>query len=359
MSVTLKNTKNQIFNAYKELVSELKKLEKEHKAKETEAGKLAKELEACKDAQGEPQIIVKAPAVNTLEGVIASLKSIEIGIASSFSETSALQVVEAEKLEDLREKIEEEHAQIQELYDVELDKDTMSSIIEEYLASQEEFEAHFKTKKNEYEEALETEEESWKNEKEQHRLEIEDRDREADLEKERDEELYTYQLEQERKLEDDNYAQKSKNLNLELKSLEDAKEEEWKEREKEVAEREEEFEKYKTDYEGLKEKLDKELKRAEGEAKGIIERDHKVKMRMLKTEAEGEQEAMDLKINDLKSVIEKQNMQIQKLYQQLEETQRQAQTLAIKALEGNSTSESFKAVREIAIEQAKHLGKGK
>lgn len=359
MAVTLRNTKNQIFNAYKELVSELKKLEKDHKSKETEASKLAKELAACKDHLEEPQVIVKVPTVGTLEGVIASLKSIEIGIASSFSETSALQVVEAEKLEDLSEKIEEERNQIQKLYDVELDTETMSTIIEEYLASQEEFEARFKTKKEEYAEILETETDSWKKEKEEHRLQTEDRDREASLEQDRDEELYDYQLDQERKVEDDNYAQKCKNLDLELKALKEGKDEEWKEREKEVAKQEEEFEEYKEDYDGLKAKLEKEVKKAEGEAKGIIERDHKVKMKMLKTEAEGDQEALDLKINDLKSVIEKQNNQIQKLYQQLEETQRQAQTLAIKALEGSSTSESFKAVREIAIEQAKHLGKGK
>ncbi len=359
MSVTYKNTKKQIFDAYQELVAELKRLEKAHKTKETEASKLAKELSKCQENLGEPQVIIKAPEVNTLEGVIASLKSIEIGIGSSFSETSALQVVEAEKLEDLRQKIEQEHQQIQKLYDVELNGETMSTIIEEYLATQKAFEERFRAKQEQYKEQLESEEDAWKKEKEQHRFQTAERDREADLEQQRDLELYAYQLEQERKVEDDSYAQKCKNLELELKALQESKQEEWTAREKEVAEKEQEFERYHKEYEGLKDKLDKELKKAEAEAKGIIERDHKVKMRLLKAEAKGDDDALDLKINDLKVVIEKQNQQILKLYQQLEETQRQAQHLALKALEGSSTSESFKAVREIAIEQAKHLGKGK
>jgi hypothetical protein len=109
MAISIKDTKNAIFNAYKEAVAEMKLLEKQFIGKETEATKLAQELSACQDVNGEPEVIYRVPEINTLKGIIETLKSVEMGISNSFGESSSLQVVEAEKLEDLRKQIESEH----------------------------------------------------------------------------------------------------------------------------------------------------------------------------------------------------------------------------------------------------------
>lgn len=359
MTISIKDTKNAIFNAYKEAVSELKLLEKQFKTKETEAKKLEQELSSCRDANGELEVVYKAPEVNTLKGIIETLKSVELGISVSFGESSALQVVEAEKLEDLRKQIESERKQIKELYGVEVGNGALGHLIEEYLTSQEEFEARFSEKQKQYKEERETKQSEWKKEQERYHEQIAERNREAKTEQSRDEEQYHYQLEQDRALEQDVYNQKTKQLETSLTDLKLEKQEEWAAREKEIFTREETLERYKSEYEGLPSKLDKEIKKAEAEAKGIIERDHKVKMKLMETEVTGEQNALELRIGDLRLIIEKQTEQIRKLHQQLEETQRQAQTLAIKALEGSANNDSFVAVREIAIEQAKNMGKSK
>ena len=359
MAISIKDTKNVIFNAYKEAVAEMKLLEKQFKGKETEATKLAQELSACRDVNGEPEVIYRAPEINTLKGIIETLKSVEMGISNSFGESSSLQVVEAEKLEDLRKQIESEHKQIKALYNVEVGNGALAQLIEDYLVTQEEFELHFTEKQKQYKEERENKQSDWKKEQERYQEQIAERNREAATEQLRDAEEYEYQSEQERALEKDLYSQKSKQLEMQLSDLKAEKLEEWAAREKEVFNREEEFERYKTDYDGLAAKLEKEVKRAEGEAKGIIERDHKVKMKLMEMEVAGEQNALELRIGDLRLVIEKQTEQIRKLHQQLEETQRQAQTWAIKALEGSANNDSFVAVREIAIEQAKNMGKSK
>lgn len=359
MAVTYRNTKKQIFESYKELVGQVRQLEKQLKTKSNKSNELEDLLEECQSQLAAPQVVVKAPEVNTLEGIIATLQAVETGISPAFGTNSALQAAEAEKLAELRSKIEEEHQQIQELFDVELSDTTMEEIIEEYLETQKDFEARFEEKQKQYKEEWQGKKANWEKEQEVHEAFVKDRNYAGETEKERDEELYSYQLKQERALEDDNYKQKCLQLERNLEELKLEKKEEWAIREKEVAEREEEFEQYKSDYEELDEKLNKATKKAEAEAKGIVERDHKVKMKLLETEANSEQSSLDLRIVDLKATIEKQAVQINKLYQQLEETQRQAQNLAIKALEGSSGSESFKAVREIAMEQAKHMGKNK
>lgn len=356
MAVSMRNTKNQIMNAYKEALAKVKDLEKQLKNKEKAP---APSTTSSTKTVIQEKVVYKTAELKNLEGIIATLKAVEQGIAPAFSDNSALQAIEAEKLQNLQTKLEEEGQEIQKLYDIEVDADSMLKIIEEYLASQKQFEEEFEAKEKAYKEQLEEQQRSWDKEQELKSEEIAEMQREAEQERSRDKEQYDYQLKQERKIEDDNYKQKSNQLELELQTIQEQKEDAWTTEEKSVKEQEEEQAQYKADFEELEEKLRKEVKKAEAEAKGIVERDHKVKMKMLKTEQEGELSALQHIIDDLNSTLDKQKDQIHKLYAQLEDTQRQAQQLAVKALENSSSADSFKAMREIAMEQAKNMGKGK
>ena len=106
-------------------------------------------------------------------------------------------------------------------------------------------------------------------------------------------------------------------------------------------------------------KLEKAIKQAEHIGVSIIERDAKIKMNLLKKEVENELNANGLKAESLSTIIAKQEAQISRLTVQLENALQQAQTLAIKAIEGTAHAESFSAMKAIAMEQAKNVGKSK
>jgi hypothetical protein len=70
-----------------------------------------------------------------------------------------------------------------------------------------------------------------------------------------------------------------------------------------------------------------------------------------------ERRIAELRIKALRDTIDQQAIQIDQLSKQLNAVLQQAQDLAVKALEGASTSGSYQAIREIALEQAKTLQK--
>jgi len=82
-------------------------------------------------------------------------------------------------------------------------------------------------------------------------------------------------------------------------------------------------------------------------------------MNLLKKEVESSQKANDLKIKSLQGTIAKQEIQIVKLSGQLEKALQQAQSLALKAIEGSANAESFSAIKAIAMEQAKNVNNSK
>ena len=86
-----------------------------------------------------------------------------------------------------------------------------------------------------------------------------------------------------------------------------------------------------------------------------METEAKIQADLQAQESAGEKRIAELRITALSDTIDKQAAQIDHLSQQLNAVLKQTQDLAVKALEGTSTSSSYQAIREIALEQAKNL----
>ncbi len=372
-NISVRNTKNDILKAYKTLLEENKKLKINQQKNEKELIKTQdaynKAATLLKSSNSEPivktvtveKVIEKVPTIDNVNGIIEVIDGIQTGIGAAINQCSQMQVIEAEKLAELQEKIKTHTQEVQALYSIEikLGNGTLDSIISDYENEQENFDKDFKqqqeTSNEEYAERLY----AWKKEKEAKLLEIKERIALDILTKEREIAEYKYALLLERDNQNDAYAQKCKKLSDDLLLIEETKQEELAEKEKSVKTREDELKDYKAKYEELPNRLSKAVKSAEYEGTAIIERDAKVKMDMLKKEVESNQMADSLKIKALETEIDSQNQQLQKLSTQLENALKQAQNLAIKAIEGSANSDSFDAIKAIAMEQAKHTTKSK
>jgi ribonuclease HI len=105
--------------------------------------------------------------------------------------------------------------------------------------------------------------------------------------------------------------------------------------------------------------LEAALKRAKEEGAGIARYQAKVKAELAEREFASETEIYQMKIKVLDEETANQKVQIERLSQQVEAMLKQAQELAVKAIEGSSSHSSFQALKEIALEQAKNQLKTK
>lgn len=367
-SVNIRNTKNEILAAYKEAIKERKDFEGKVKQLEKDlaiAKKSNKEKLKTVVSQNIETQLVSSPSVpkeacptpkqvHNLKDIINSLHCIQSGISNSIGTNSAQQLVEAETLATLREQFIAESKQIKELFDIELENQTLEQLIEEYEASKAAFNETINNRRKEIEEEMIQKELDWAKEKETTQLSIHEREQEAQKVRDRELAEHQYNMEQERMKEDDRYEVKKKALNQELVDIKEAKKVEWDAKEKVVMEQEQEFHNYKVNYEALPAKLEAGIKKAEAEGTNIIKRQARIKADLLAKEVDALQKATQLKITSLKAIIDKQEKQVQKLTDQLENALKQAQNLAIKAIEGSANSNSLEAIKLIAMEQAKH-----
>ena len=376
-TISLKQTKSVIFKAYQEAISEAKRLQSEvsnanralTKSKSAYDNAMQQLNAAKKSSKVDVQrklapaevikVVTKIGDMSNIDGVISALSSIQDSIGRALGQCANQQVVEAEKLAELQTQIGESQQQLKILYDIDFGDETLQTIVDNYEKAMETFTEAFEKQQETFKEIYEKKVKTWNKEQLIHDIETLEL-READeTEQEREQTEYHYQLRLERNLESDNYAQKHKKLQEELAETKEVKSEEFATREKAVKERETEFSDYKKKHEELPKRLEKATKEAEHVGKAIIERDAKIKMNLLRKQVDNETKANDLKVNSLSSIIAKQEAQIDKLSAQLENALKQAQSLAIKAIEGTAHAESFSAMKAIAMEQAKHNGKSK
>jgi len=363
-TISSKNTKAQILKAYQDLEKEKKEIERKLKTSEQEVTKLQKQTSSVSSKSPvKEKTVVKvvgdSAKVENIEGIILNLESIEKGLGKAMSEVANKLTVEAETLAELTQDINEEKGQLGKLYDLEVDNDVLDKLIEDYETSKTTFEEESDKKRKEFEEDIAEKRKNWHKEQEVHDLKTAERDEESRKTQEREREEHEYNLELDRSLKDDEYDQKKKLLQVELDEMREERENGWATEEKALTELEDQFNEYKTKFEEIPDKLDKAIKRAEAEGKAIIERGAKEKAELLDKENESEKKIFELTIESLDNTIKSQNSRITSLSKQLESALKQAQDLAVKAIEGSANTDSFNAIREIALEQAKTQAKSK
>lgn len=370
MSVNIRSTKDEIFNAYQDAEKARKELETKLKQAEQELAKAKQDAQSSSKSapvavtqpvatKTQTQIVYQSAPVITVEGILATLESVEFGLGNAVSELSAKLTLEADELAELLKQSTEKAEKLKSLYNVVAGEGTLDKLIEEYETSQKAAEETAQKRSEDFDKDITNRRKEWQDEKQLHNTQIQERNEKNTKEQQREQQEYQYTLQQERNAEKDAYAQKKKALQVELDEIKEKKNLTWGETEKTLVAREEEFEKYKHDFEAFPEKLEKEIKKAEAEGKGIIEKDARVKADLLQREIESRNRVFNLQITSLEGVIDGQKAQIASLSKQLEATLKQAQELAIKAIEGSANTDKFDAVREIATELAKNQPKNK
>lgn len=370
-----RNTKAEILEAYKELESAYKELEVKQTnlaiplattgateatialtAPPSKVSNKEMEMTQTKEAQFSPK---EGNVHASMKEVINALGQLGEKFNTALSQLSTNLLVEASSLKEVRTNVEAESSRLATLYNLTIEEDTLSKLLKQYTDTAEQCQDTLKQKHEDSEKTWLEKNQAWQTEKEETDQRWQEQTKLDSKTQNREDTEYHYDLTLKRGMSDEEYAQQQKEQQQALQVLEESHRKLWEEREKALSEREKQFEEFKSKVERFPKELETAIKKAKEEGAGIAHHQAKVKADFAGREFAGEEEVFQLKIRALEEQVANQTSQIDKLSKQLEAALKQAQELAVKAIEGASSHGSFQALKEIALEQAKNQPKAK
>ncbi|MCL1468505.1 hypothetical protein [Argonema galeatum] len=354
-----KNTKAEILTAFDELLKEKKELETQLMQKPEP--KTTQPIDNGKSTTSTAGVPIKPVQLSQqkMESIIDGLNLLQLNFGGAVSDLSEKLTLEAFKLQDVQRKVTEEKQQLVALHNLQATDGSLDELIEQYEDSSKTFTEEQRLRQDDVEQAITQSRKTWAKEQEERRRFIKERNETQSKTRQRDDKEYTYDLTLQRQLSNEEYEQEKKRLYLELDEFKQTEEKQWAEGEKAILERETQFTELKVKVENMPKELEAAIKRAKEEGKGIASHQAKVKADLIAKEIEGSKRNYEVRIQSLQETIQNQDTRIQTLSKQLDAALKQVQDLAVKAIEGSSNINSFQAVKEIAIEQAKNQNKVK
>lgn len=352
-----KNTKVEILQAYEELTKEKAALKSQ--LDQVVKGNQSVTKEMPKVEQKMSVNNQSSTIQQKMNYTIQSLAKIQLGFGSAANELSEQLTTRASKLAEIKQSVDNEIQQLTQLHNLEISEDILDTLIQSYEDNSKSYQEEFSQRYEVLSQETLNQRNTWVKEQEEHQRAIKERNENLNKTRQRDVAKYKYDLELQRKLESDEYAQRQKILYNQLEELLQEAEKQWAEREKVISEQEKQFEEYKAKVEAFPKDKEASVKKAMEEGKGIAHYQAKVKADLYGKEVEGQKRFYEQRLQSLEQTITNQETRIENLSKQLESALKQVQDLAVKAIEGTANVNSYQAIKEIALEQAKSQVKNK
>jgi hypothetical protein len=358
-----KSTKAEILEAYKEAAEAKAALELQLKQVNHNPPVNASPKQTV--VPEKPIVEVSKPMTLTqnqqkMQSTIDNLILLQFGFGGAVSELSEKLTSEASKLEELRRTVGEEVQQLQELHSLEdVAEDTLDNLIQQYEESAKTFTEEISQQRETIEQELLSRRQAWEKEQQLQEVAVQERYDGDEKNRDRDVELYDYDLNLQRNLDVEEYEQRQQTLYKEIEEFKQEQEKQWAEREKSIAEREKLSAEVKAKVEAFPKELEANIKNGKDLGRNIGNYQAKIKSDLFAKDLEGQKQNYELQIQGMLQIIQNQESRIASLSKQLDSALKQVQDLAVKAIEGASNLNSFQAVKEIAIEQAKTQQKNK
>lgn len=358
-----KSTKAEILEAYKEAAEAKTALELQ--LKQVNSNQPANVSQKQTVVPEKPIVEANKPMTlvqnqQKMQSTIDNLILLQFGFGGAVSELSEKLTSEASKLEELRRTVGEEVQQLQELHSLEdVAEDTLDNLIQQYEESAKTFTEEISQQRETVEQELLSRRQAWEKEQQLQDVAVQERYDGDEKNRDRDQELYDYDLELQRNLDIEEYEQRQQMLYKAIEEFKQEQEKQWAEREKSIAEREKLSAEVKAKVEAFPKELEATIKNGKDLGRNIGNYQAKIKSDLFAKDLEGQKQNYELQIQGMLQTIENQESRIASLSKQLDSALKQVQDLAVKAIEGASNLNSFQAVKEIAIEQAKTQQKNK
>lgn len=238
----------------------------------------------------------------------------------------------------MREAVALERKELEQLHKIDVAKTALDQLVKEYADAKQQLEQEMAEVRGQ-----------WAQEKQKVEEEQEHSEEERKLQRQREKEEFEY----ERKKDHDAYDEARRTQELQNKEKQEALEKTWAGREASLKERGDELARLRQEAVLFPDRLKKEIDKAIFETTKTLESQHKQTFALAQKGMEAERRPADLRIKSLDETVSRQLEEIKSLSIRFEESKKQVQDIAVKAIEGASGARALTHVSQIAMEQAK------
>ncbi len=338
-AVSMANTKKEMLQAYQRL---LKELEAKRKAE-------MKPEEAV--AQRKRTKAVEVSDATVSGGIVNQIAFLKTEIGKTLNELADRLEEETAKYAQVKLAVEAAESDLREIYDIEKAAASLAALLEAQRQEKEQFETKIAAQREALEEEVathreafdyevKTQREEWKKEKAEYQASVKEQEAGDKKQRQREQEDWKYQFERDRQAAEEERQRELERLDREIQLKKEHLERVLADREQALASAEAELQALRTRSEQFPAELDQAVSEAVKQTTSRLEAERKYATDLLEKEFAGQRNVLSSRIESMEQTIEKQAEQIAKLSGQLEHSYGQIQDIAVKAIEGSSTTRS-------------------
>ncbi|MDJ0798797.1 MAG: hypothetical protein QNJ51_18585 [Calothrix sp. MO_167.B12] len=317
-------SKQEIMQAFQQIVAEQKNLASKITTKEQEAEK------------GKNQEIIEVAATYTVDSIVKGIADLQLEFGGIIKDLSEKVSQENYKLDELNRAIEFENKYLKELEKIRIVADVVDVLTKEHQEKITTLEQEIAAKQEILGQEINQKRKDWEKEQSDFEVKLEADNNALIKERNLENEEYEYKLENTSKINANAYEAKKRNLERELQEETELKEKDWSEREKNLNENKKVFAEYQQKIASFSNELEEAVKKAREEAIKETHNKAKVEADLYEKEWQGTKQSYELKIQALEENIEKQAEQIENISAQLQSALQQAQDLAMRAFQSST-----------------------
>lgn len=328
--VATKDSKEQIFKAFQQILTNRKTLDSKIATREEEA-------EKQKNKQ-----LLEVAATYTIDSIVKGLADLQLEFGTIVNGLSERLETEADKLDELKRAITIETQHLQDLQQIRIVADALHLITQEHQEKIKNLEQNAANQREALEKDTTEKHKLWEREQLEFVTTTQEQSEFLIKERQQQEADYQYELERQRTIETDEYEELKRSQERELQEVNQEKLKHWSEREKILSDRQPLLEEYQTKVAAFPTELEESTKKAREEAIKEVHQDAKVKTELIEKEWESTKQGYEFKVQSLQETLTKQTEQIENLSTQLQEAIKQSQSLALRAFENSSNGNQEK-----------------
>jgi len=344
-ALSMRNTKQQLLEAYQQALQTLQEQEKH--LLQPESMRKKKQTQAT----------LKAVAHISSDAVIQQTTRLKQEVNKILLNLTDRLTTEIDRLDHLQLAIEIKEQELQEVYDIEHQAATLASLIEAHQQQKEALELDMARARDRLTTEMEALRAQWKKEKQEYEAKGRER-RERDAKKrKRQEEEYEYSFAQEQQRAQAQFAAQKASLDQEMQTLREQTERDIVQKGLDLAQREEEFTTLQAQVKEFPQRLETAAAEAVQENTEGLERTTRHQIELQENEWSGERRVLQTRIQSLEKTIKRQREHITKLTKQQDTAYQTIQKLTVKAIEGAGKAGSFNDLEKLLKEQGQKQAK--
>lgn len=331
--VSVKNTKNQILDAYNDLLQKLQ-------VQRTEEPKKVQEQKKKEELVGNAKSLSN-------QGIVKGIAELKVNLSSALDQLGDKFITEYKNFEELQQAINVEKQNLEDLYQLSANTDSLAVMLLAQKEKKEQFEIEMTERKLELTGKINLENENheteiqgkrvlWKKEQAEQVFTVKEEAAKTKKEREREGEEYQYNLKINRKKEVDQYEEKKQKLEKELTEKKTAFEKEFQERKIKIEEAETELLELRKKNSAFPAEMEKAVNTAVKTETEKLQSAHQFEKELKEIEVVGELKLKDQTIDTLKTKIKEMEISIKDMSQKTTTAESSVKDIAIKAIESSS-----------------------